>query len=338
MAKSNSISNVLWLPTDLLLDRFHPENPREHSWDEGADLEAIADSLVNFGWLTFPSLQVDNEGDFGYILSGHGRIMSADNLRQQDNEWWEKEWQRWLKVGDRQDIADKHKQRFCPEYWSQCPVVVATLDEKSQRSALLRLNNTARDGVDNNAKIAAILAKLPKRETKLAGWQESTKNVFIQAYLTKRESFPAIPNNDGDDAEVQGKQVFERPDATDYTNGWSGQEEAKDGQVSLFSMDEVGDTDWANDAEIAIANTDDINEVSAENQTSNYNPDFATQTRFLVYLGKEELSEFKDLVGKLADRFVIKKTGNTHEWRSRTLLTAIRTLDGMIGEDTDDKR
>ncbi|MHC5826004.1 MAG: ParB N-terminal domain-containing protein, partial [Nostoc sp.] len=148
------MNEVLWLPTRTIIEKFHPENPREHT--EEHDLPWIRESLLDFGWLTYPSIQQNLDGSLGYLISGHGRTIGADWLSQQDDDFFTQEWNRWIKATGRDKIATKHQGRFCADYWQKTPVIPTTLDELSQKSALLRLNNTSHDGRDDPGKIAAI--------------------------------------------------------------------------------------------------------------------------------------------------------------------------------------
>ena len=213
------MSEVLRLPTSNVLAKFHPENPREHS--EENDLPWIRDSLLDFGWLIYPTIQQNLDGSFGYLISGHGRVQGADWLSQQDEDFFLKEWERWIKGTGRDKVSHKHQERFCAEYWATIPVVPVTLDELSQKSALLRLNNTSHDGRDDPGKIAAILAQMPKRQIKAAGWDSGTANNFMQAFLVRKEEEPGddeqdeTGNYDFDDEKPAEKVIIETENVAD---------------------------------------------------------------------------------------------------------------------------
>jgi hypothetical protein len=304
-------NEVLWLPTHTVLEKFHPENPREHT--EEHDLPWIRDSLLDFGWLTYPTIQQNLDGSLGYLISGHGRTIGANWLSQQDDEFFTSEWNRWIKATGRDKIATKHSCRFCADYWLKTPVIPTTLDDLSQKSALLRLNNTSHDGRDDPGKIAAILAQMPKRQIKSAGWDSNTANTFMQAFLQRKEEEPAEEEFD-----YQEKEYFERPDATDY---------------NTIDVEARSSTDYDNyipppsNAEVVTVDTSEITEnVLAEVESSNYNPNAEEQTRFLVYLNKDVIDEFKELVANVADKLNIPKEGLAITWRSQTILEAVRFI------------
>jgi hypothetical protein len=313
---SKQDTSLIWLPTNLLIDRFHPDNPREHSWENGEDLEEIKKSLIAFGWLTYPTLNTKSTGDYDYLLSGHGRVLVADNLRTiDDSEWWENEWQKWLKAGEREELQTLHRQRFNKKFWEKCPVVLTSLDDDSSQAALIRLNNTAKDGQDNPAKLAKILAKLPKKQTDLAGWDESTKKVFVQAYVKqKEEKTPESSEYEEDEYE------FKEYDNTRLPSD----------RVSIDSNDESDTEEELSEEEQYQENTqlleesESFNTVLAENKSESYNYDASTQSRFLVYLDKSLLSEFKSLIEELADVLGIEKKGDIHQWRSQTLFETVK--------------
>jgi hypothetical protein len=310
------MSEVLWLPTRTVLEKFHPENPREHA--EEHDLPWIRESLLDFGWLTYPTIQQNLDGGLGYLISGHGRTIGADWLSQQDDDFFASEWNRWIKATGRDKIATKHQERFCADYWLKTPVIPTTLDELSQKSALLRLNNTSHDGRDDPGKIAAILAQMPKRQIKSAGWDTSTANSFMQAFLQRKEEEPAEEEFD-----YQEKEYFERPDATDYSDGYSG---------NTVDVEARESTDYdnytpPNNTKVVTVDTTEVAEgVLAEVESANYNPNAEEQTRFLVYLNKDVIDEFKELVASAADKLNIPKEGLAITWRSQTILEAVRFI------------
>ncbi|MBN3993868.1 MAG: hypothetical protein HWQ36_26140 [Nostoc sp. NMS2] len=301
-------NEVLWLPTRTIIEKFHPENPREHT--EEHDLPWIRESLLDFGWLTYPSIQQNLDGSLGYLISGHGRTIGADWLSQQDDDFFTQEWNRWIKATGRDKIANKHQGRFCGDYWLNTPVIPVTLDDLSQKSALLRLNNNSHDGRDDPGKIAAILAQMPKRQIKAAGWDTSTANSFMQAFLIRKEEEPQS------EEEYQEKEYFERPDATDYS-----------GNTVDVEARESNDYTPLSDAEVVTFDASEVTEnVLAEVESANYNPNAEEQTRFLVYLNKDVLDEFKELVAGAADKLGIAKEGLAQQWRSQTILEAVRFI------------
>ena len=325
------MSEVLRLATTEVIKRFHPENPREHT--EEHDLPWIRESLLDFGWLTYPSIQQNLDGSLGYLISGHGRVMGADWLSQQDDDFFTSEWNRWIKATGRDKIATKHQGRFCGKYWSEVPVIPTTLDDLSQKSALLRLNNTSHDGRDDPGKIAAILAQMPKRQIKAAGWDTNTANSFMQAFLVRKEE---SVEEDFDYQEQRGlgvspsgataeKEYFEQPDATDYS-----------GHTVDVEARESDDYMPPSDAELVTVDTSEVAEnVLAEVESANYNPNAEEQTRFLVYLNKDVLDEFKELVAVAADKLGITREGLAQQWRSQTILEAVRFIANSDNSDAD---
>lgn len=321
---SKQDTSTLWLPTSLLLDRFHPDNPREHSWNEGEDLEEIKKSLLGFGWLTYPTINIKTSGEYDYLLSGHGRVLVADNLQQiDDSDWWESEWEKWVKEGERKDLdLKKHKSRFVASYWEKCPVVLTNLDEESSNAALIRLNNTSKDGQDNPAKLANILAKLPKKSVDLAGWDEKTKNVFVQAYVKKKEQEPQKLEQDEyeEDSDNSGEYSPRSPDRS--LNDSENTPESEDYNNENESSEPTNE-DLLQDAET-------FEETLAVNQTSSYNYDPANQTRLLVYLDKSILQEFKNILEELAVKLDIDAGLDVHQRRSQTLLETVRQFNTLL--------
>ena len=306
------MSEILWLSTKIVIQRFHPENPREHT--EEHDLPWIRESLLDFGWLTYPTIQQNLDRSLGYLISGHGRAIGADWLSQQGEEFYTAEWNRWIKATGRDKIAKLHQNRFCADYWKKTPVIPTTLDEISQKSALLRLNNTSHDGQDDPGKIAAILAQMPKRQIKSAGWDNSTANTFMQAFLQRKEEEPV----EEDEFDYQDKEYFERPDATDYSNP----------TINVEARESTDDfVNAAPDStEIVTVDTSEVTEgVLAEVDSASYNPN-EEQSRFLVYLNKDIMHEFKELVATAADKLDIQKEGLAIIWRSQTILEAIKLI------------
>jgi hypothetical protein len=297
-------NEVLWLPTRTIIEKFHPENPREHT--EEHDLPWIRESLLDFGWLTYPSIQQNLDGSLGYLISGHGRTIGADWLSQQDEDFFTAEWNRWIKATGRDKIATKHQGRFCGDYWLKTPVIPATLDDLSQKSALLRLNNTSHDGRDDPGKIAAILAQMPKRQIKAAGWDTSTANSFMQAFLIRKEEEPVEEESD-----YQEKEQFERPDATDYS-----------GNTVDVEARESDDTP-ASDAEVVTVDTAEVADTASVSSI-NYAPPEGQQ-QFMIFIAKEELAAFRESLGVVADKLGIVK-GLAQQWRSQTILEAVRFI------------
>lgn len=319
-------NSILWLPTEILIDRFHPDNPREHSWEDGEDLEEIKKSLIAFGWLTYPTINTKPSGEYDYLLSGHGRVLVADNLRTIDDpEWWSSEWDKWLKAGERSEHQALHLPRFASKYWEKCPVVVTSLDDDSSHAALVRLNNTAKDGQDDPAKLAKILARLPKKQTDLAGWDESTKNVFVQAYVKKVKEKPTPESEQEDDNYSQKDYDYNNLPSDRDTSNQDSQDDSEQSEEEQHQENQE-----------LLEDSDNLNPTLANNKSESYNYDASSQTRFLVYLDKTLLPEFKDIISELADRLGIEKEGDVHQWRSITLLEAIRQFNTSLKIEKND--
>lgn len=310
-------NDPIWLSTSLLLKKFHPNNPREHFWGDGNDLDEIKKSLIGFGWLTYPTLNTKN-GNYDYLLSGHGRILVADNLRNtKDSEWWADQWKKWLKDGDREDIQDFHQERFNAFYWDKCPVILTNLDEFSSEAALIRLNNTAKDGQDNPNKLAAILAKLPKKQVDLAGWDESTKKVFIQAYIKQAKDKPKPQDEFSEDYDRAKNTPLESYDNSSYDSG--------DDYEATFEEQLEENKNLAESSE-------DLDHQKAINKTNSYNYDPTNQTRFLLYFDKELLPDFKKVVEELAIKLDIDQNVEIHQWRSRVIYEVVTQYYSQIKE------
>jgi len=320
------------MPTSALMGVLNPENPQMHSEDD--DLPKIRHSLLHFGWAQYPTKQIDGD-EVGYLLSGHGRVMSADFLSKQPQEWFDKEWEKWQKQGDRKGSAESNKIRFNPDYWKKCPVIPVDLDLESQKALMIRLNDTQSDGKADPAMVAKLLAAMKKPLQELSGWEPAVANNFAKAYLAKRElaeqqedfaSWDApIPKTENDEDEdgsynyddgidedgedYESKEVFERPDATDYS-----------GKYSPLSQDEIN---------IAQVDTSNINdEVLGVNSHTSYNPDVSEQTRFILHYSKLELPDVKKTIALAAEKAGFSMEGDLKEWRSQTVYKILKNYVG----------
>jgi hypothetical protein len=316
------MSETLRLPTSSVLAKFHPENPREHS--EENDLPWIRDSLLGFGWLIYPTIQRNLDGSFGYLISGHGRVQGADWLSQQDEDFFLKEWKRWIKGTGRKEIVEKHQERFCANYWTAIPVVPVTLDELSQKSALLRLNNTSHDGRDDPGKIAAILAQMPKRQIKTAGWDSGTANNFMQAFLVRKDE------EEPKDEEQEGTGNY------DFDNKYSNTQMSEDG-TTIDVTPSRSDYTPPPPAEKVIVETENVTDVGAA-QSINYTGK-GEQTQFFIFLDKGDLPDFRSKLDQLASQIGISTEGMVQQYRSQVILKivdmAISQFGGMENDNTD---
>jgi hypothetical protein len=309
------MSEVLRLPTPDVLARFHPENPREHS----NDLPWIRDSLLDFGWLIYPTIQRNLDGSFGYLISGHGRVQGADWLSQQDEDFFLKEWERWIKWTGRDEVAQKHQDRFCANYWAAIPLVPVTLDELSQKSALLRLNNTSHDGRDDPGKIAAILAQMPKRQIKMAGWDTSTANNFMQAFLVRKEE---EPEDDLEEQEETGNYDFEG-------DKYSNTQMSEGGTTTIDVTPKSSDYAPPPPAEKVTVGTENVAEVGSV-QTINY-AGKGEQTQFYIFLDKGDLADFRAKLDRLAPQIGISTDGMVQQYRSQVILKVVDMMVNQLG-------
>jgi hypothetical protein len=312
------MSEILWLPTVEVLARFHPENPREHS--EENDLPWIRDSLLDFGWLIYPTIQRNLDGSFGYLISGHGRVQGADWLSQQDEGFFLKEWERWIKGTGRDKVAEKHQERFCPKYWATVPAVPVTLDELSQKSALLRLNNSSHDGRDDPGKIAAILAQMPKRQIKTAGWDSGTANSFMQAFLVRKEEEP--------EDELEGEEIQEEVGNYNFDDEkYSNTQISESGTTGVNATPSRSDYTPPPPAERVTVKTENVADVASV-QSINYTGK-GEQTQFYIFLDKGDLADFRAKLDQLAPQVGISTDGMVQQYRSQVIL---KIVDMMITE------
>ena len=314
------MSEVLRLPTSGVLANFHPENPREHS--EENDLPWIRDSLLDFGWLIYPTIQRNLDGSFGYLISGHGRVQGADWLSQQNEDFFLKEWERWIKGTGRDKVSHKHQERFCANYWAAIPVVPVTLDELSQKSALLRLNNTSHDGRDDPGKIAAILAQMPKRQIKAAGWDSGTANNFMQAFLVRKEEEP-----EDEEQDETGNYDF---DDEKYSNTQT----SEDGTTTIDVKPSRSDYTPPPPAERSIVETDNVSDVGSV-QSINYTGK-GEQTQFYIFLDKGDLADFRSKLDQLAPQIGISTEGMVQQYRSQVILKVVDMMISKLGDGAND--
>lgn len=313
---------VSWEPTAKLLQALNPENPRDHFED---DIQATALSLLEAGWAEIGVSRQKN----GYLIGGHGRVQAADWLSKQSPDWFDHQWQKWIAATDaRQSIADEHRERFSPDYWSQCPVKYNNLDELTQKATMIRLNNQAKDGRDNQKRMAALLDQMPKGYQEQAGWDSKTAEIFISAFVQRKQEKEPEDRID--------RQLFERPDATVYdpdnspndasefsgpmTSDWGGNDEEFDISQG-FSVDESG--------MVQIEEIDELDAVNADvfDFTKAY-----SETRAVLYLSQAEYEEYKALVARVADHLKIDTQANIAKiWRSQAVMAALRTIDKSAG-------
>lgn len=313
---------VLWMPTSELLKKFDPDNPRMH--DLEGDVQKIAESLLGFGWATTLTLQEN-----GNLVSGHGRCLAADQLRQYTPDQFELAWNEWLEVNPkRKAIADSHFPRFNSDYWQNCPVTVIPLDDASSKSLLVRMNNQNFDGSDSPEKIAAILAKLPEQLVEGAGFDKQQARSYIDAYMEKTPTKPQV--------EFQPKQYFERPDATVY----DGAGVVVDPET-LAATDRIPE-DWTVEVEGQSYTVDDLEEQHQTEQEqaialedldfSNFDDSFRgasvdkdiAETRIVLLVSKADLAEYNEKIGAIAADIGVSTEGSSKLWKPKAIMTLVR--------------
>jgi len=324
--------NVFWLPIDDAIARKDPENTRDH--DPEGDIPKIVDSLLEFGWLQVITVQGD-----GLVVGGHGRIDACEFLRKQSPEWFEMRWEKWLAKEDRTAIAKEHKPRFRADYWQFVKAIEVNLTEQAQKTASIRLNNTAFDGKDNPAKVAARLAAIKNRDMiEDAAWDKSSADAFTAAFLKKKSDRVAKEESEiqalvrGENIEQSdvSRQVFERPDATVYHRDNSPDDaEFESGEVNSYYG---SDNDYGyEEDETAIASVEEIAE-NFKAMNVNYDTNIA-ETRAVLLMSNQQLEEYKSLVVLVADRLNIeeKDTMSIKLWRPIAVIRALRWVAEKTG-------
>lgn len=323
--------NVFWLPIDEAIARKDPENTRDH--DPEGDIPKIVDSLLEFGWLQVITVQAD-----GLVVGGHGRIDACDFLRKQSDEWFEMRWEKWLAKEDRVAIAKEHKPRFQASYWQFVKAIGVNLSEQAQKTASIRLNNTAFDGKDNPAKVAARLASIKNRDMiEDAAWDKNSADAFTAAFLKKKNDrvvkeeaeVQAIVRGENIEQSDVSRQVFERPDATVYHRDDSPDDaEFGSGEVNSYYS---GDDDYGYEEDVAIASVEEIAE-NFKAQNVNYDTNIA-ETRAVLLMSNQQLEEYKSLVALVADRLNIEErdTMSIKLWRPIAVIRALRWVAEKTG-------
>lgn len=286
------LDQVIWVPTEELIDAHHPANPRVHREDE--DIPEIFKSLLWFGWgvvgVTFNPVT-------GLITGGHGRNQAADLGRKMDPDEFEARWEQWLKQDkDRKEVAAIAKQRFCPEYWEYCPTYVCMLTGTDQKTLMVRLNDQQKDGKNDPSRMAALLAQLPKSQVPDTGWDVVSAEAFKTAFLELPKASPPEPEGynfdagepPSDEVEYEGGQHFESADATDYGEPDYEEEDSFDesGPVRVTTAD---------GEDVAIAEVGELKEEFEVGQV-NYDKD-VRETRAVLLMSRVQLDRFKSFFG-----------------------------------------
>lgn len=338
-------SPIVWESTDFLMQHLNEENPRDH-FEE--DIKDIALSLLRTGWA---EIGVCRQQD-GPLLGGHGRVMAADWLLKQDPDWFEHEWKKWTKSPEREAIAHLHQERFTPDYWAKCPVKINNLDPLTQKAVMIRLNNQAKDGRDNPKRLAALLVQMPKDLVEQSGFDQGTARSFMAAFVERKATVEEPP----EETEFQGKQHFERQDATDYSYGEETEDDsladatAESGPVESYYgsgfEDEFGDysgdfgeetgnpSAWERPAAppppaVKIADVDTSNVGDFTAGVFDHTKEFS-ETRAVLYFSYDELNEYKRLASHAANVLGIDKEGNIAKiWRSKAMIAALKLVEQL---------
>lgn len=213
-----------WMPLDDVLTCFHPQNPIVHD----QDIPGLALSLLEGGWIEPVTLNQNN----GKLVGGHGRSLAAQWLRQQAVEWFDHRWELW---SAEHKPTEADRQRFNPEYWTQVLVLLVALSEADHLAMMIRLNDTENQGKDNPDRLKALLSQLPGRLRQMAGYPDQPTVDRSPVAIEQ----PAAPD-------VEGKQYFESPDATDYRVQNPPDPDTADhfsGDVTSYQDDEQADED-----------------------------------------------------------------------------------------------
>lgn len=319
------VANVFSLPTAELLKRFAEYNPRIHTEE---DIRWTAESVLSIGWAT--TICINEES--GVIVGGHARTLAADFLRQQDQEWFDFKFSEWLEANpDRKIIADKHKHRFTSNFWESCPCIGIKVDRQTERSTNLRLNNNSREGKNDAAKVAALLAQLPDRMQDHAGFDKREAQTIIDAYLVKKSEQPQV--------DFEPKQYFERPDATVYN---------AEGNVvdktELANLDTIP-TDWTVELDGNSYTVEDLEEVAKQEQNledtladldldsldsstfrgASVDKDVA-ETRIVLLVSKQELEEYRQVIPTIASWLGVDTTSQAAKfWRPKAMMQLVRS-------------
>jgi hypothetical protein len=193
-----------WMPLEEIVDCFYRDNPRSHSLD--GDIKRTANRLLSVGWLEHVTFNETNRK----IVDGHGRVLAAQWLSEQSSDWFSLQFATWKRRNPDGDTSSE--ERFNPAYWQQVAIIKVNLDEPGHIAMLLGLNNEKSFGVDDPTKLEAIAASLDDEDKALAGFAVKVRQVVQEAIATG--SLEESPSGD-----YEGKQYFERPDATDYSVG-----------------------------------------------------------------------------------------------------------------------
>jgi hypothetical protein len=158
-----------------LMSALDPDNPRIHT----GDIPSLAIRLLHYDWQKLPTYNKRN----GLLAGGHGRVMACEYLVQQPKEWFEEQYDRFLK-SHKNKLTEaefaKAKIRFAPKYWLQIPVLVIDKSDRDHKIILMALNNA--DGQDDEAKVAKILARMDELNLEATGYSVGDRDRLLAQF------------------------------------------------------------------------------------------------------------------------------------------------------------
>ena len=158
-----------------LMAALDPDNPRIHT----GDIPSLAIRLLHYDWQKLPTYNKRN----GLLAGGHGRVMACEYLVQQNKEWFETQYDRFINAHKNKLTEaefDKAKIRFAPKYWLQIPVLVIDKSDRDHKIILMALNNA--DGEDDPAKVAKILARMNELNLEATGYAVEERDRLLAQF------------------------------------------------------------------------------------------------------------------------------------------------------------
>ena len=172
MAKQKDVENKSLADLMTALD---PDNPRIHK----GDIPSLAIRLLHYDWQKLPTYNKRNK----LLAGGHGRVMACEYLVQKDKEWFQEQFNRYVKAHQNKltdDELNKAKVRFAPKYWLQIPVLVIDKSDRDHKIILMALNKA--DGQDDEAKVAKILARMNELNLEATGYAVEERDRLLSKF------------------------------------------------------------------------------------------------------------------------------------------------------------
>jgi hypothetical protein len=285
-------TEILVKSTAELLTSFHAENARIHSLEPDGDVIKTARSILYAGWCELPSYNTSN----GKLIGGHGRVLAAEWLMQQNKGWFAAEWAAYQAIEPNPKPAVK--ERFTSGYWLKVPVMPSELDEPLHKAAMVRLNNTEARGVINEGMKAAILSRLKPAAQEVAMPDPEQRAAFLSRFTERVSAAAATPEAQAAAAEHQ--EAIEQVEAVMMSF------EARDEE------DEDEDVLGAEDEDDDAIDDDPEPEVTEGGAQFNADaPDRKQQTQFpicviLSHRRWEQLEAWKQKIGITSDQATLK--------------------------------